>query len=115
MTEIDGQTTIEFTTTRGRTVRVGDRYHDAREHNRRVLKVESLGVYQPAEYGGVQKPPVCSVTCSVTRPRGDGIELMKPTTMDANRITGRDFVLIEDEPTRVDVTINAPVAKGGAL
>lgn len=113
--EIDGQTAIEFTTTRGRTVRVGERYHDARENNRRVLTVESLGVYTPPAYGGIQKPPVCSVTCSVTRTRGEVVELMKPTTMDANRLTGRDFVLITDEPTRVDATIVAPAAKGGAL
>lgn len=97
MTEIDGQTTLEFTTTKGRTVRVGDRFHDARENNRRDLVVESLGVYQPAEYGGVQKPPVCSVTCKVSRRRGDVVELMKPTTMDANRLTGRDFVRVTDE------------------
>ncbi len=111
MTEIDGQTTLEFTTARGRVVRVGDHYRDAREHNRRDLIVESLGVYQPAEYGGVQKPPVCSVTCSVTRTTAAGTEIMKPTTMDANRITGREFVLV---PDAVDATIVAPAAKGGA-
>lgn len=100
MSEIDGQTTLEFTTTRGRTVRVGERYHDARENNRRVLTVESLGLYTPPAYGGIQKPPVCSVTCSVTRTTAAGTEIMKPTTMDANRITGRDFVLITEGGAR---------------
>lgn len=97
MNDTTEQTTLEFTTARGRTIRVGDHFRDNREHNVRDLVVETLGVYQPAEFAGVQKPPVCSVTCSVTRTRGEAVELMKPTTMDANRITGRDFVRVTDE------------------
>ncbi|MGW6699615.1 hypothetical protein [Nocardia sp. NPDC055049] len=100
MTETAEQTTLEFTTTKGRTVRVGDHYRDNRASNVRDLIVDLLGVYQPSEYGGVQKPPVCSVTCKVSRTRGEVVELMKPTTMDAGRITGRDFVLVTDEGTR---------------
>lgn len=90
------QTTTEFTTARGRTVRLGDKFRDARESNVRELTVESIGVYTPPEYGGIQKPPVCSVTCSVTRKLGAGVELMKPTTMTADRLTGRDFVRIDE-------------------
>ncbi|MGY4098069.1 hypothetical protein ACW2Q0_00655 [Nocardia sp. R16R-3T] len=91
------QTTLEFTTTRGRTVRVGEHYRDNRANNVRDLIVETIGVYTPPEYGGVQKPPVCSVTCTVTRTTAAGTEIMKPTAMSADRITGRDFVLVCDQ------------------
>lgn len=94
--EIDGQTAIEFTTSRGRTVRVGERYRDAHRETPRVLRVESIGVYQRPGYGGAEPTLVCSVTCSVTRPRGDVIDEMKPTTMTADRITGKDFIRIDE-------------------
>lgn len=84
----------KFTTVRGRTVRVGDHYRDSRTSNVRDLVVDSLGVYQPPARDGNERPAICSVTCSVSRTTEAGTQQMKPTTMDANRITGREFVLV---------------------
>ncbi|WP_028477934.1 hypothetical protein [Nocardia sp. CNY236] len=93
---VEPEPVTEFTGVRGRTVRVGDHYRDNRTSNVRDLIVTVLGVYQPPAYGGIEKPPVCSVTCSVTRTTDAGTEVMKPTMMDANRLTGRDFMLVTE-------------------
>lgn len=106
------QNAIEFTTKKGRTVRLGDHYRDANRPEPRDLKVESIGVYQRPGYGAVEDSTVCSVTCSVTRTTEAGTQQMKPTTMTAERITGREFVLMS--PTFRPV-VTAELADGGVL
>ncbi|MFD3431131.1 hypothetical protein [Nocardia fluminea] len=90
------QTATEFTTPRGRTVRIGQHYRDARAHNVRDFIVESIGIYTPPETGGVQKPPICSVTCKVSRTTEAGTELLRPFSCPAGQITGKDFVLVTE-------------------
>ncbi|MFD3748363.1 hypothetical protein [Nocardia sp. NPDC058633] len=113
MTAQTAQTTTEFTTARGRTVRIGQHYRDARESNVRDLVVESIGVYAPPEIRGVQKPPICSVTCTVTRTTDAGTELMRPTTMSAERMTGKEFRLVEEyRGDRAVVVVELPTEDG---
>ncbi|MGW6121472.1 hypothetical protein ACWFRF_20690 [Nocardia sp. NPDC055165] len=105
------QHATEFTTAKGRTVRLGEHYRDANRAEFRDLIVESIGVYERPGYGIVESTTVCSVTCTVSRTTAAGTQQMKPTTMTAERLTGRDFELVTDEaPTRVDATIFAPAA-----
>ncbi|PKV80870.1 hypothetical protein [Nocardia fluminea] len=108
----DTQHAIEFTTKKGRTVRLGDHYRDNRDANVRDLKVESIGIYERPGCGVVEASTVCSVTCSVTRTTEAGTQQMKPTTMTAERITSREFVLMS--PTFRPV-VTAELADGGVL
>lgn len=95
MTRIE-QTTLEFTTAKGRTIRIGDHYRDTQRGIPRDLIVTDIGVYQPPAYGGDERPPICSVTCSVTRTRGEVVEIMKPTTINATALTGRAYELVTE-------------------
>ena len=79
--------TTEFTTAKGRTVRVGDRYRDNRSTNIRTLRVDRIEV---DEYGPI-------VHCVVIhQDHGDGrvTEPMRKTEMTAERLTSRSFALV---------------------
>mgnify|MGYP003393224773 CR=1 len=107
------QTATEFTTARGRTVRIGQHYRDSRAHNVRDFIVESIGIYTPPETAGVQKPPICTVTCKVSRTTAAGTELLRPISFPASHLTGRDFVLVtEYRGDRAVVDVELPDEDG---
>ncbi|MGY1945305.1 hypothetical protein [Nocardia asiatica] len=78
----------EYTTTKGKTIRTGQRYHDRRRSNRRTLEVRSIG------------EPWCGraddrdITLAVVEVDGTAVP-ERITTINATRVTGRDYILIE--------------------
>ncbi|MGW4325416.1 hypothetical protein ACWEKR_05940 [Nocardia sp. NPDC004573] len=78
----------EYTTTKGKTIRTGQRYHDRRQSNRRTLEVRSIG------------EPWCGraddrdIECAVIAVDGQAVP-ERITSINAIRITGRDYILIE--------------------
>lgn len=78
----------EYTTTWGKKISTGQRYHDRRTSNRRTLEVRAIG--EP----WCKRPDDRDITCAVIAV--DGIEIPERiTTINATRLTGRDYVPVE--------------------
>ncbi|MFI5783148.1 hypothetical protein [Nocardia sp. NPDC051570] len=73
----------EYTTSKGMIVRGGDLFRDCRESNVRTLRVDCFKI----RFG------ITRAYCTVVRQEFEGqiTEPMRPTSMDAERLGGRDF------------------------
>lgn len=79
----------EYTTPKGRTVRVGETYRDANRIEPRTLRVTGIG--EPwTDYRGKER---CNVAADVLAADGS---VLRQLDMQALRITGRDFVLVPE-------------------
>ncbi|MGY1896183.1 hypothetical protein [Nocardia gipuzkoensis] len=87
--------TTEYVTTKGRTIRKGQLYRDSRTDNVRTLQVVKINDPYTTE-----RPDERQIDCIVIRQMHGQppitTEPMRPTSTTAKRLTGRDFVLIED-------------------
>lgn len=73
-------------------VRIDQKYRDAVRDEPRTLRVKNITVRDGSD--GRDRKAVADVTCSVTRARGGEVEQMRDTTMTADRLTSRAFVLV---------------------
>lgn len=80
-------------------VRIDQDYQDAVRAQPRILRVKAIAVR--AHRDG--QPDIADVTCSVTRRQPDGTdEQMRDTTLTADRLTSRAFVLLTQEAPGVE-------------
>ncbi|MFI7527525.1 hypothetical protein [Nocardia salmonicida] len=78
--------------TKNGVVRIDHEYQDAVRDEPRTLRVKTITARDGSD--GRDRKPVADVTCSVTRTRDGEVEQMRDTTMTADRLTSRAFVLV---------------------
>lgn len=85
-------TTATSWITRNGVVRIDQQYQDAVRDEPRTLRVKTITARD-----GRDAKTIADVTCSVTRVRNGEVEQMRDTTMTADRLTSRAFVLVPEE------------------
>ncbi len=88
-------TTATSWITRTGVVRIDQQYRDAVREEPRTLRVKTITARDGRD--GRDPKPLADVTCSVTRVRDGEVEQMRDTTLTADRLTSRAFVLVEGD------------------
>ncbi|MGV9823384.1 hypothetical protein [Nocardia xishanensis] len=78
----------------GKEIRIGQLYRDARDTNVRTLRVDAIE--EPwQDWKGHKHFPVAYTVIRQEREPGVIVEPMRRGQMDAERLTGKDFVLLD--------------------